>query len=259
MEKGFEELGQVLQDTHGAVPYNSFGKILLSAGLSYPASIGGNCVYQCRELVRSMVGKGCPQESISFTTALERPHWVTLYKGESRYLLDPFVFQRELLNLDQLFQDGSAKVPLYPVVKGEWSYLECKANGATTFEAHVKVPRLSGEPKRVLTYHYDVEALQNELPPNDYQLLAAQRQKELVLCYRDGLTLRRMYMDPNTGEMRIFVSGEGRIPERHNPRRFNEVFVEMALHCGLPTDELRQLFRDARRIYNQLVGSDLNP
>lgn len=247
-----EDLGEILQETHGRVPYNSFGKILLSAGLSYPSSIGGNCVYQCRELVRAMIGKGHRQESVSFTTALERPHWVVLYQGEARYLLDPFIFQKELLNVDRLFDEGSAKVPLYPVVRGQWSTLECKVDGPSTFEAHLKVPRLSGEPRRVLTYHYDVNALRGELPPNDYQLLAAQVQKELVLTYRSGEVLNRMYMDPATGEMRIFISGEGRIPERHDPKRFKERFTEMALRCELPPDELRQLFRDAREIYNRL-------
>ena len=251
------QLGEILERIHGTIPYNSFGKILLAAGQSYPSTLGGNCVYQCRELVRNMVQEGYDPNAISYTTALERPHWVVLYQGDGAvYLLDPFVYQKELLNVDRLFQEGSTTVSAYPFVAGEWSQLACKVDGPRTFEASLHVPRLSGARKRVLTYHYDLDRSQAELPPNDYQLLAAQFQRELVLTYRDREILRRMYMDPASGEMRIITSNEGRVQEQYNARDFTARFVDMALHCEVPPDELRHLFFTAREHYNRLKSAN---
>ncbi len=248
-----DQLGTILEGVHGSIPYNSFGKILLAAGLNYPASLGGNCVYQCRELVRKMLEEGYDSNDISYTTALERPHWVVLYQGEdARYLLDPFVYQKQLINVDLLLEMGSQVVSAYPLVAGEWSQLESKVDGPNSFVTDLQVPRLSGERKRALTYHYDLNNLQTELPANDYQLLAAQFQRELVLTYRDGVTLKRMYMDPTSGEMRIFTSDEGKVQERYNPRGFRDKFVDMALHCEVPPDELRHIFKTARGYYNRL-------
>lgn len=103
-----------LQETLIKTPYNSFGKIILSEGGSYPESYGGNCVFQCRRLTSALISSTLDLSAISYATATEKPHWVLFVRDGDEYMLDPFLLCPEPINISRVKRGETQVLDAYP-------------------------------------------------------------------------------------------------------------------------------------------------
>lgn len=95
---------EILEQSLFEVPYNSFGKIILSSGEKYPLSYGGNCVFQCRQITTKLVASVLDESKIRYATASEKPHWVVIVEDGDTYMIDPFLLCPEPINLSKVLR-----------------------------------------------------------------------------------------------------------------------------------------------------------
>lgn len=86
------------------VPYNNFTWILARQGESYPDSLGGDCIYQSRDLVRRLKAEG--YDDVGYLKVIGGDHHavVCTHEGED-FFMDSNLFQREPLSLTRLFAE----------------------------------------------------------------------------------------------------------------------------------------------------------
>lgn len=150
-------------------PYNSFGKILLSEGDTYPETYGGNCVFQCRRLTSAIITSKLDLNAISYATATEKPHWVVFMNDGDEYMLDPFLLCPEPINISKVKKGETQVLDGYPksVNKIEAKLLEGGCIQVVLFT------KKGSTFKQVLTYTYDLSRPNTRvLPPDNYQILA---------------------------------------------------------------------------------------
>lgn len=97
------------------IPYNSFGKILLSSGINYPQPYGGNCVFQCRRLTQELTSSALDISKVSYATAKEKPHWVTIVNDGDEYMIDPFLLCPEPINITKVLRGETQLLDTYPI------------------------------------------------------------------------------------------------------------------------------------------------
>lgn len=249
---------EFMSDFHTRCPYNSFGKLLLTEGIDYPETLGGNCVFQCRRLTRDLIVEGLESEgTIRYLSAEERPHWVLVAQREAVHsLYDPFILQQEPFDITPLLNEEKDQLeyPLYPVVKGRSAFARVGRNSSTTIRVEVHALQTSGTTQEILSYTYPLgeSAFHSTLPPDDYQLLASLRQKSLeigCLMPKDGVM--RLYYHSEAGTMKIIEGGKGIYPETKDPYRFRKKFDAMASRLSISPDDLRQYLDRSLQIYRR--------
>ncbi len=253
----FDALKTALEDTIDNVPYNSFGKGILASGGEYPPEFGGNCVFQNHELLLRLEAGGIPRTEIAFTTAQERPHWVTLVKdGASLWYLDPFLLCPTPIDINEVRRNGEpSHFSAYPKVSENTGLVEVSQlqNGV---RFRLFRPTMDGGRKRVLNYTYGLEEdeLKTELPGVDYQVLAGLAQKVLTYSafFRDrSQTMIRV--SPETGKQSFFEVGRAWAFTREDqPERAEAILDRIAQERGQTRAALEKFIEDGLAAYRKL-------
>jgi hypothetical protein len=252
------QLETALEETVHEVPFNSFGKILLADGEEYPRQLGGNCVLQNRILTEKLASAGVA--GLQYTTAKEKPHWVSLARDDGfsegdLFMMDPFVMHNSPINMTEVMRSGQVQQAVHPlnVPNGVSSHILAKAIGSQEIEVQLHAPRPNNpaSTKHVMTYTYDLSTpFAQELPPNNYQLLAGVRQKMLELgVLRPSGGVSRVYVNPENGDMNMLHVGQQKISRPKQQAEFDRHFAEIAAEFRLSAEELFRLFGLGREAY----------
>lgn len=241
---------EVLEKSLFEVPYNSYGKIILSAGEQYPDSYGGNCVFQCRRITSGLVESLIDKWNISYITASEKPHWVVLVDDGDEYLLDPFLLCPEPINITRVLSWERITLDAYP--KGN-NKIEVKLIGEKTIQIHLFIRKWTGF-KQVLEYTYDLNKPKSDvLPPDDYQLLANLCQKNLEMWIlmsqeREGEVIR-IYRVPGQGNMDLRVIGWKHYTATKDKQWFDEYKSKIIARLWSTEDEFDRTWNLWERLY----------
>lgn len=83
-----------------SIPYNNATNVYESAGVETDRAFGGSCLYKLAELLRTLPPEASDTKTI-FSQAGSIAHYAILMKlGNSHFYLDPFLWQKKLLNLN---------------------------------------------------------------------------------------------------------------------------------------------------------------
>lgn len=240
----------VLEKSLFEVPYNSFGKIILSSGGEYPPSYGGNCVFQCRRITSGLIESLVNECNIRYITASEKPHWVVLVKDDDEYMLDPFLLCPEPINITRVLAWEKLLLEAYP----KWNNkIEVKLLQDRTIQINLFIKKWTGF-KQVLQYTYDLsQEKSRSLPPDNYQLLANLCQKNLemwiLMNQENGGEVVRIYRVPGQGNMDIRVIGWKHYSESKDPQWFEENRAKVISRLGTTEEEFTRVWNLGERLY----------
>lgn len=185
-------------------PFNNFRPYLLKKGAHCPDELGGNCIWQCQQLERSLQALGLDPWHVR---AKDSRHHITFCRepdgsgSEDVVIYNPSRFMQRPLYLRELEYRDRVIIPAYPVVCGRMSEVVCskeKERGEVlAMRTHVPSFERGKETEGIFVYNLNIST---ELPSEthfvDKGLISTGR---LVLAVLRGEDVHRIVYSPGHG------------------------------------------------------------
>lgn len=241
---------EILEQSLFDVPYNSFGKIILSSGENYPLSYGWNCVFQCRQITTRLINSLLDEAKIRYVTASEKPHWVIVIEDGDTYMLDPFLLCPEPINISKVLKWEKLILDAYPIGNNK---IEVSMVDAHNLQIKLFIKKWAGY-KQVLEYTYNIDNwTSRDLPPDDYQLLANLCQKNLemwiLMNQENWWEVIRLYRVPGQWNLDIRVIWGQHFSNIKNQSGFEQQKSRIISRLNTTEEEFDKTWTLGERLY----------